>query len=162
MNNEKNHETGNEIRFVNAYASDAWIKPKRATRGSAGYDFFATETVVIPAKGDVVIDTGTKVKMPEGVFFAIYPRSGLGFKHRIQLANTVGVIDSDYYSEEPGKGVIKAKLYNPTDHDVVIEAGKAYCQGIFQPYLLTSDDDSDGISRNRNGDGFGSTDNVGE
>lgn len=132
-----------------------WIKPKRATAHSAGYDFFAPYGFVIPARDSITINTHIKAKMPDNVVLMMYPRSGLGFKHGVHLANTVGVIDSDYYSDEPGKGCIHVKLCNPTDQDILIEEGKAYCQGIFTPFFTTEDDDAKG---DRNGEGFGSTD----
>ena len=132
-----------------------WIKPKRSTANSAGYDFFAPYTFSIPAHGSITVNTHTKVKMPKNIVFMMYPRSGLGFKHGIHLANTVGVIDSDYHSDVPGKGVINVKLCNPTDEDILIEEGKAYCQGIFTVFFTTDDDDATG---DRNGEGFGSTD----
>lgn len=130
--------------------------PRRSTKNSAGYDFIANESFYIPANGDITIDTNLKVFMPSDVFLGMFPRSGLGFKFGIGLANTVGVIDSDYYSKESGKGVIKVKLVNPSNVDVFIEKGKAYAQGIFMHYDVVDDDDASG---DRNGDGFGSTDN---
>ena len=129
--------------------------PKRATSGSAGYDFFANCNFEIPAHGSVLLDTGVKVKMEPGWFLMLVPRSGLGFKYRVSLWNTVGIIDSDYYSDEPHMGVIKAKLYNPSDSTVTIEKGKAYMQGIFVPFGIIQDDN---VTTDRNGEGFGSTD----
>ena len=134
----------------------SWIKPRRATAHSAGYDFFAPYPLCVPAHGELTVNTHVKAMMPENVVLMMYPRSGLGFKYGVRLANTVGVIDSDYYSDVPGKGVIKVKLCNPGDADINIEEGKAYCQGIFTVFFTTEDDDATG---DRDGDGFGSTDN---
>lgn len=130
--------------------------PRRATHGSAGYDFFANENITINPQDSVVIDTHLKVDIDEGWFLMIVPRSGLGFKYRVSLANTVGIIDSDYYCLEPGKGVIKIKLYNPGDVAIEIPKGKAFAQGIFVPFGITEDDCP--ASEDRNGNGFGSTD----
>ena len=87
-----------------------------------------------------------------------YPRSGLGFKYRMQLDNTVGIIDSDYYNAD-NEGHIMAKITNDTKEDKImeIENGKGFMQGIFVEYGITEDDDANGI---RTG-GFGHTDNKG-
>lgn len=71
--------------------------PKRATTGSAGYDFYTPIDFTLNPQETIKIPTGIRVKINEGWFLAIYPRSGLGFKYRLQLNNTVGIIDSDYY-----------------------------------------------------------------
>ena len=147
-----------EIKFVQDQEQEMffkWIKPRRATAHSAGYDFFAPFPICIPPHGEFTVNTHIKAKMPDNVVLMMYPRSGLGFKYGVRLANTVGVIDSDYYSDVPGKGVIKVKLVNPSDDIINIEEGKAYCQGIFMPFFTTDDDDATG---DRDGDGFGSTD----
>ena len=130
--------------------------PKRATVGSAGYDFINpfNHTIEIPPRGNVVIPTGIRCKMPVNVVLSIYPRSGLGFKHGIHLANTVGIIDSDYFYSD-NEGHIFAKLTNDTNENklVEIEAGTGFMQGIFVEYGITMDDD---VTTARNG-GFGST-----
>ena len=83
-----------------------------------------------------------------------YPRSGLGFRYRLQLNNTVGIIDSDYYDSD-NEGHIFAKITNDSNEGktVTVEAGQGFMQGIFVEYGITVDDDAD---RERNG-GFGST-----
>ena len=83
-----------------------------------------------------------------------YPRSGLGFKYRLQLNNTVGIIDSDYYYSD-NEGHIFAKLTNDTNEEKMVEvaAGSGFMQGIFVEYGITVDDD---VTDVRNG-GFGST-----
>ena len=90
----------------------------------------------------------------EGWFLAIFPRSGLGFKYRLQLNNTVGIIDSDYYHSD-NEGHIFIKITNDSNEDktVSLTAGQGFGQGIFMPFGIVEDDDSDAI---RNG-GFGST-----
>lgn len=128
--------------------------PRRATAGSAGYDFFLPEAVCLPAGNTVLIPTGIRVQMPVGWVLFICPRSGLGFKFRFQLDNTIGIIDEDYY-DSSNEGHIMAKLTNDSREgkELRLEAGKAFIQGVFLPYGVTADDDAGG---KRTG-GFGST-----
>ncbi|MDE7360322.1 MAG: deoxyuridine 5'-triphosphate nucleotidohydrolase [Oscillospiraceae bacterium] len=128
--------------------------PKRATSGSAGYDFFAPFDIELKAGETAKIPTGVRVRIEDGWVLSLYPRSGLGFKFRLQLDNTVGIIDSDYYFSD-NEGHIFAKITNDSKEGktVSIPAGTGFMQGIFTEYGITEDDDADGI---RNG-GFGST-----
>lgn len=128
--------------------------PERATSGSAGYDFFAPFKIHLEPNKTIKMPTGIRVKIDDGWVLQCYPRSGLGFKYRMQLDNTVGIIDSDYYNSD-NEGHIMAKLTNDGNEGktIDIEEGKGYMQGIFVPYGITEDDDAIGI---RNG-GFGST-----
>ncbi len=128
--------------------------PKRATSGSAGYDFYSPVEIVLNPAETLLIPTGICVKIEEGWVLKCYPRSGLGFKYRLQLDNTVGIIDSDYYYSDNG-GHILVKITNDTQEEKVIEIeeGTGFIQGIFVEYGITYDDDADGT---RNG-GFGST-----
>lgn len=128
--------------------------PKRATIGSGGYDIFAPYDITIPPKGTVKVPAGIRVILDDDKFLAIYPRSGLGFKYKMQLYNSVGIVDSDY-SQSDNEGHIWAKFYNdsPDDKTITIRQGEAMCQGIIQQFFKTVDDEADTI---RNG-GFGST-----
>ncbi len=128
--------------------------PKRATKGSAGYDFYAPFTFTLKPGETIKIPTGIRAQMEENWVLKIYPRSGLGFKYRLQLNNTVGIIDSDYYYSD-NEGHIFAKITNDSNEDktVTVDAGSGFMQGIFLEYGITVDDDAEGI---RNG-GFGST-----
>ena len=128
--------------------------PKRATAGSAGYDFYAPVHVVIQPGETMKIPTGIRAEMQEEWVLKCYPRSGLGFKYRLQLNNTVGIIDSDYFYSD-NEGHIFAKITNDTNEDktVDIAAGTGFMQGIFVEYGITVDDD---VTSVRNG-GFGST-----
>ncbi len=128
--------------------------PERATAGSAGYDFFAPADFVLEPGETVKIPTGIRVWMEPEWVLKCYPRSGLGFKYRLQLNNTVGIIDSDYYYSD-NEGHIFAKLTNDTKEGKTVEiaAGSGFMQGIFVEYGITLDDDATEI---RNG-GFGST-----
>lgn len=133
--------------------------PKRATAGSAGYDFFAPESFTLPPGKSLQIPTGLRVRMEEGWVLLIFPRSGLGFKFRLQLDNTVGVIDSDYYGAD-NEGHIQIKITNDSREgkDLPVKAGEAFAQGVFLPFGITRDDDAEGL---RTG-GFGSTTGIKE
>lgn len=129
------------------------LLPKRATSGSAGYDFFAPKEYSLSPMETVKIPTGIRVKIDDGWVLKIYPRSSLGFKYRLSLDNTVGIIDSDYYYAE-NEGHIFIKMTNCGDKPLIIEKGKAFAQGIFVEYGITVDDD---CTTTRSG-GIGSTD----
>jgi len=128
--------------------------PKRATSGSAGYDFYSPVTLVIEPGSTVLIPTGIRVEMEANWVLKCYPRSGLGFKYRLQLNNTVGIIDSDYFCSD-NEGHIMAKITNDSREDKTLELpeGTGFMQGIFVEYGITVDDDA---AETRNG-GFGST-----
>ena len=129
--------------------------PTRATAHSAGYDFFAPFDITLKVGEELAVPTGIRVKMEDGWVLKIYPRSGLGFKYRLQLNNTTGIIDGDYYYSD-NEGHIFCKIFNDgrTNKTVEIKQGDGFCQGIFCEYGITYDDDATAI---RNG-GFGSTD----
>ena len=128
--------------------------PKRATAGSAGYDFYAPFDITLKPGETIKIPTGIRCYMENNFVLQTYPRSGLGFKFRLQLNNTVGIIDADYYNSD-NEGHIFAKITNDSNEGKVIEvkAGQGFMQGLFIEYGITFDDNCDGI---RNG-GFGST-----
>lgn len=128
--------------------------PKRATKGSAGYDFYAPFSFSLAPSQTIKIPTGIRVEMEEDWVLKLYPRSGLGFKYRLQMNNTVGIIDSDYFYSD-NEGHIFVKLTNDSNEGKTVEiaAGTGFAQGIFLEYGITVDDDAEGI---RNG-GFGST-----
>jgi len=127
--------------------------PKRATAGSAGYDFFAPAEFTLKPGETVKIPTGIRVEMQPEWVLKCYPRSGLGFKYRLQLNNTVGIIDSDYFYSD-NEGHIMVKITNEGVKTMKVAKGDGFCQGIFLPYGITEDDKTEGT---RNG-GFGSTD----
>lgn len=131
--------------------------PTRATAGSAGYDFVTPIELTLSAGRTALIPSGIRVKMDPNWVLIMAPRSGQGFKYRIQLDNTIGVIDSDYYGSD-NEGHIMIKLTNDSKTDSLdkilhVDAGNAVCQGIFLPFGVTEDDNAVAI---RNG-GFGST-----
>lgn len=129
------------------------LLPKRATTGSAGYDFFAPAAFTLNAGETIKIATGVRVRIEEGWVLKIYPRSSLGFKYRLTLNNTVGIIDSDYYFAD-NEGHIFIKMTNCGNAPLSVEKGKAFAQGIFVEYGITYDDE---VCSLRTG-GFGSTD----
>ena len=126
--------------------------PRRATAGSAGYDFFSPLSFSLAPGSCVRIPTGVRARIDDGWVLMLFPRSGLGFKYRLQLNNTVGVVDADYFGAR-NEGHIFIKLTNAGDRTVSVGAGEAFAQGIFLPFGLTDDDDARG---ERTG-GFGST-----
>ncbi len=128
--------------------------PVRATAGSAGYDIFAPFGFSLAPSETIKIPTGVRCEIDEGWVLKIYPRSGLGFKFRLQLNNTVGIIDSDYfYSDNEGHIFIKITNDSNENKTVEVKKGTGFAQGIFVEYGITVDDNATGI---RNG-GFGST-----
>ena len=128
--------------------------PLRATSGSAGYDFYCPVAFTLQPGQTIKIPVGIRCKMEEGWVLKCYPRSGLGFKYRLQLNNTVGIIDGDYFHSD-NEGHIFLKMTNNTNEGQLlkIKTGDAVAQGIFVEYGITYDDNAEGI---RNG-GFGST-----
>ena len=128
--------------------------PKRATAGSAGYDFYAPEAFSLRSGETIKIPTGIRVEMKEGWVLKCYPRSGLGFKYRLQLDNSVGIIDSDYfYSDNEGHMFAKIRNDAKQDKTLTVKKGQGFMQGIFSEYGITADDNATAV---RNG-GFGST-----
>ncbi len=112
--------------------------PERATVGSAGYDFYSPLDFVLEPGQTIKIPTGIRAKIEDGWVLMIFPRSGLGFKFRIQLNNTVGIIDSDYYGSD-NEGHIFIKITNDSNEGKTLSLKKG-----------------DGFAQLRNG-GFGST-----
>jgi dUTP pyrophosphatase len=129
--------------------------PKRATAGSAGYDFFAPADITLLPQEEALIPTGIRVKMKERYVLMLFPRSSLGFKYRMQLNNTVGIIDSDYYHAD-NEGHIFCKITNDSKEGktLSIRQSDGMVQGIFLAYGITEDDTAE---EKRTG-GFGSTD----
>ena len=128
--------------------------PRRATIGSAGYDFYAPFDIELNPGETIKVPTGIRVRIDEGWVLALFPRSGLGFKYRLQLNNTVGIIDSDYYGSS-NEGHIYVKITNDSNEKKVvsIKEGEGFVQGIFFMFGLVDDDEVETI---RDG-GFGST-----
>jgi dUTP pyrophosphatase len=132
--------------------------PIRKTKLSAGYDFEAAEDTIVPAfkRGDAptLIKTGIKAYMEEDEVLYLYNRSSNPKKKGLILANSVGVVDADYYGNPDNDGHIMFAFINTRSEDVLIKKGEAIGQGVFAKYLVTDDDVASG---DRTG-GFGSTD----
>ena len=132
--------------------------PRRATAGSAGYDFVCPADISLHPGDAITIPTGVRCEMQPGWVLMLFPRSGLGFRHQIRLANTVGIIDSDY-AHAANEGHIMVRLTNGMSpcsmdsHDVSIRKGERFCQGVFLPHGLAEEDE---VADERTG-GFGST-----
>ncbi len=133
--------------------------PQRATKGSAGYDFYMPYDLTLVPGQTAKIPTGIRAKIADGWVLCLFPRSGLGFKYRLQLNNTVGIIDADYYLSD-NEGHIFAKITNDSNEGktLTLKQGEGFMQGIFMPFGLAEDDNVQTI---RNG-GFGSTTKKGE
>lgn len=131
--------------------------PIRKTRYSAGYDIEAAEDVLIPSfkKGasPTFVKTGLKAYMKEDEYLKLCNRSSNPKKKGLVLANSIGVVDSDYYENPDNDGHIMFAFYNIKDEDVIIKKGEAIGQAIFEKFLITDNDIATGT---RIG-GFGST-----
>lgn len=128
--------------------------PLRATSGSAGYDFKSPIFIKLAPGASIKIPTGIRVRIEPGWFLACFPRSSLGFKYRLQLDNSVGIVDGDYFFSD-NEGHIFAKMTNDGKEGktLSIQTGDGFMQGIFLPYGITN---SDNVQAVRNG-GMGST-----
>lgn len=165
---------------VTKYQDKGITLPKRATKGSAGYDFSAAESISIPSiwnvltknnglasmqGGEVVeenktflkstlVPTGIKVYMPENEYLMLVNRSSNPLKNNLSLPNGIGIIDSDYYGNANNEGEIFVQLINYGLEDYTIQKGDRIAQGIFTPYQII-DDESDGFETRIGG--FGSS-----
>lgn len=126
--------------------------PKRATAGSAGYDFHIPFGITLAPGQTAKFPTGIRCWIDSNWVLMMAPRSSLGFNYRLQLDNTIGVIDSDYYYSD-NEGQISIKMTNTGNKELKLNAGDRVAQAIFVPYGITFDDDATGV---RNG-GYGST-----
>ena len=127
--------------------------PTRGTKHSAGYDFYLPNMLVIQPKSTSFIFLDVKATMNEDEVLYLHVRSSLGVKKGIVLANTTGVIDSDYFENPDNDGNIGIALTNTTDKPILLEEGERVVQGVFHKFLVTDDDMT--ISERKGG--FGST-----
>ena len=132
--------------------------PKRATKHSAGYDFYVSGDAFLPPRDSGIILTGIRwvcdKEEDKNKVLQIYPRSGIGFRTGVRLMNTVGIIDADYW-EGNNEGHIMVKLYNPMSSHLHIKDGDAIVQRVITEYHTC--DDEEEIVEKRTG-GMGSTD----
>lgn len=131
--------------------------PIRKTKYSAGYDIEAAEDTVVPAfkKGmaPTLIKTGLKAYMQEDEYLKLCNRSSNPKKKGLVLANSIGVVDADYYGNPDNDGHIMFSFFNIKEEDIIIKKGEAIGQGIFEKFLTI---DGDKALGERLG-GFGST-----
>lgn len=144
---------------VSTYKGKGINVPKRATKGSAGYDLEAAEDTVIPSiwkalkvseeevkegKSEylkaTLVPTGIKAYMPEDEYLVLANRSSNTTKRQLALPNGIGVIDSDYYNNEGNEGEIFAQFINYSFEDVTIKKGERIAQGIFQKYEVIDEE----------------------
>ena len=159
------HPTAENFRDINKLYDNIKL-PKRATKHSAGYDFYVSGDVIIPMEESGIIPTGIRwvcdKEEDKNKVLQLYPRSGIGFKTGVRLMNTVGIIDADYW-EGNNEGHIMLKIYNPmnlhsnpTGH-LQIKDGEAIVQGVITEYHTC--DNEEEIVEKRTG-GMGSTDKA--
>ena len=152
---EGNGRDPEELRAEALSVYEELMLPRRATRGSAGYDIYSPVEFVLAPGEEIKVATGLRCRMDEDAVLLIVPRSSLGFKYRFQLNNTIRVIDSDYYySDNEGHIFIRFTNDSKTGAVLHVSKGQAIAQGIFVHYGITEDDDTEAV---RNG-GLGSTD----
>lgn len=146
-----------EKEFLKHNGADGFL-PKRGTSGSAGYDFRSPVDVTILPGEQFMIWTNVKAYLQPNEVLLIDVRSSIGTKYGIVLGNTLGVVDSDYYSNPQNDGNIGLCLKNTGKSPFEIKRGDKVCQGIFVNYLIADNDNP--VDKNRVG-GFGSTDKKG-
>lgn len=131
---------------------DAIRLPERSTKGSAGYDFFAPFDFTIKPGQTVEISTGIRARIEDGWCLVLLPKSGIGSRYFVRFANTVGLIDSDYYGSAYTGGQIKATMRVEQDREELsFKRGDKMFQGVFLPFGITEDDDADGIREGGHG-----------
>ena len=121
--------------------------PKRGTALSAGYDIFSPFDFELKPMEEIKIPTGLKAYMLNDECLKIYPRSGLGFKYHLKIANSIGIVVADYADNPNNEGHIFVKLRNEGDKVLSIKQGEAFCQAIFEKYLLADGDSFIGEER---------------
>ena len=131
-----------------------YLLPKRATKYSAGYDFFAISDITIKPGEIVKIPTGYKAKFNNDEALLLMMRSGLGFKYNLRFTNQIGLIESDYYNNESNEGHMWISIQNEGKEEITIKKNTAYCQSVFIKFLITADDNATNIRKG----GLGSTD----
>ena len=131
--------------------------PVRKTKNAAGYDIEAAEDTIVPAfkpgQKPTLVKTGLKAYCQPDEFYMLCNRSSNPGKRGLVMANSVGIIDSDYYENEDNDGHFMFAYYNFFDHDVEIKKGDCIGQAIFMQYLIVDNDEATGVRKG----GFGST-----
>ena len=133
---------------------ESYSLPVRSTKKSAGYDIKSLESYILKPGESKAFVTGLKVAMNDDEVLYLYTRSSMAYKYNVTLANSVGVIDSDFYNNENNEGHFKIKLINHGNQDFIVNIGDRIAQGVFMKFLTV--DDEDEIKNTRTG-GIGST-----
>lgn len=144
--------------IVKGYENKNINIPVRKTSLSAGYDIESAEDIVIPSfkvgTKPTLIKTGLKCYMQNDEYLMLVNRSSNPVKRGLVLANSVGIIDADYYNNPDNDGHLMYAFYNYSKEDITIKKGDIIGQAIFMKYLLVDNDSSNGERKG----GFGSTD----
>lgn len=133
--------------------TDTATLPTRGSKTSAGYDFYLPTNVTLQPNEKVCVWSDVKAYMQEGEVLMIHVRSSIGIKKGLMLSNLTGVIDADYFENESNDGNIGIALYNYSDKVVELSKGERICQGVFMPFLVA---DNGNTNKERTG-GIGST-----
>ena len=153
MNNNNEETYGITLKIKRM--SDTAILPTRGSKYAAGIDLYADihePFITIAPHQTKIIDSGIACEFPEGYFGLVLPRSSIGIKRGLSLANNSGVIDADF------RDSIKLAFVNHTDHDVILERGERVAQMILLPYILYNIEETDSLSETERGEGgIGST-----
>nr|DAQ12447.1 MAG TPA: dUTPase [Caudoviricetes sp.] len=128
--------------------------PKRKTKKSAGYDFFAVEDFTLYPNKLCIVPTGVKAYMEDNEVLYLHIRSSVAFKRGVRMLNSIGVIDADFVDNSDNEGEISLGLLSHNDDIVHIQKGERIAQGVFHKFLITDDDDAEG----KRVGGIGSTD----
>ena len=128
--------------------------PKRKTKKSAGYDFFAVENFTLYPNKLYIVSTGVKAYMEDDEVLYWHIRSSVAFKRGVRMLNSIGVIDADFVDNPDNEGEISLGLLSHNDDIVHIQKGERIAQGVFHKFLITDDDDAKG----KRVGGIGSTD----
>ena len=146
------------------YTKDNINLPIRKTKHSVGYDLEAAKKVTIPSiyklwlQGKevqpILVKTGIKAYFNEDEVLIIANKSSNPIKRGLVLANSIGIVESDYYNSEANEGELMVPFYNFFPFDIIIKKGDAIAQAYFQKFLIADEDNATGIRKG----GFGSTD----
>lgn len=134
-------------KFEKVSYNNTGILPTRSDTRSAGYDIYSTEDKWIYPNSMEKFTTNIKVYMEPDEVLMIHPRSSVGIKMNLMLANTTGVIDSSYVDNKDNEGNIIVALFNYGNKPQQIKAGERIAQGVFMKYLITDDDNTKNTER---------------
>lgn len=118
--------------------------PKRKTKKSAGYDFFAIEDFTLYPNKLCIVPTGVKAYMEDDEVLYLHIRSSVAFKRGVRMLNSIGVIDADFVDNPDNEGEISLGLLSHNDDIVHIQKGERIAQGVFHEFLITDDDNAEG------------------